>query len=45
MVMPGEKLKLTLNLEESLTLEEDSFVTIMDGGRIVGTGKVTKIIK
>jgi hypothetical protein len=45
MVMPGDKLKLTITLEESLTLEEDSFVTIMEGGRKIGTGKVTKIIK
>ncbi|MBT4648866.1 elongation factor Tu [bacterium] len=45
MVMPGDTLTLTVKLISPVALEETSRFAIREGGRTVGAGAVTKIIK
>ncbi|MDD5749226.1 MAG: elongation factor Tu [Patescibacteria group bacterium] len=45
MVMPGDTVNLTIKLITSVALEEKSRFAIREGGRTVGAGVVTKIIK
>jgi len=45
MVMPGDTLTLTIKLISPVALEETSRFAIREGGRTVGAGAVTKIIK
>ncbi|TAL51115.1 elongation factor Tu [Patescibacteria group bacterium] len=45
MVMPGDTLNLTITLIQPVALEEKSKFAIREGGRTVGAGVVTKIIK
>lgn len=45
MVMPGDNLKITAKLIYPVALEEGSKFAIREGGRTVGAGVVTKIIK
>ena len=45
MVMPGDTVKLTINLITPVALEENGKFAIREGGKTVGAGVVTKIIK
>ncbi len=45
MVMPGDTLNLTITLIQPVALEEKSKFAIREGGKTVGAGVVTKIIK
>jgi len=45
MVMPGDNVRLRVALDKPVALEEGSRFAIREGGRTVGAGVVTKIIK
>ena len=45
MVMPGDNVTMTVELIAPIALEEGTEFSIREGGRTVGAGKVTKIIK
>jgi len=45
MVMPGDTVRLTVNLIHPVALEEKQRFAIREGGKTVGAGVVTKIIK
>jgi len=45
MVMPGDTIKLSVNLIMPVALEEKQRFAIREGGKTVGAGVVTKIIK
>jgi elongation factor Tu len=45
MVMPGDNVKFTVALGAPVALEEGSRFAIREGGRTVGAGVVTKIVK
>ncbi len=45
MVMPGDNVKVNVKLIKPVALEEGSRFAIREGGRTVGAGVVTKIIK
>ncbi len=45
MVMPGDKVKLTVKLGSQIALDDKTRFAIREGGRTVGAGVVTKIIK
>jgi elongation factor Tu len=45
MIMPGDTANLTVNLISPVALEEKQRFAIREGGRTVGAGVVTKIIK
>jgi elongation factor Tu len=45
MVMPGDNLKLTIELISPIAMDEGLRFAIREGGRTVGAGVVTKIIK
>ena len=45
MVMPGDTVKMTIKLIQSIAMEEQQRFAIREGGKTVGAGVVTKIIK
>jgi elongation factor Tu len=45
MVMPGDTANLTVKLIAPIALEEKGRFAIREGGKTVGSGVVTKIIK
>jgi elongation factor Tu len=45
MVMPGDNTEMTVLLEKPIAMEEGLRFAIREGGRTVGAGRVTKIIK
>jgi elongation factor Tu len=45
MVMPGDTINITVKLIQPVALEENQRFAIREGGRTVGAGVVTKIIK
>jgi len=45
MVMPGDNVKLIINLGAPIAMEDGTRFAIREGGRTVGAGVVTKIIK
>ncbi len=45
MVMPGDNIKLRVTLGKNIALEDGTRFAIREGGRTVGAGVVTKIIK
>jgi elongation factor Tu len=45
MVMPGDNTEMKVNLIQPIAMEEGLTFAIREGGRTVGAGKVTKIIK
>nr|WP_306271206.1 elongation factor Tu [Ornithinimicrobium sp. HY1793] len=45
MVMPGDNTEMTVDLIQSIAMEEGLEFAIREGGRTVGAGRVTKIIK
>ena len=45
MVMPGDNIKMTIELITSIAMEEGLRFAIREGGRTVGSGVVTKILE
>jgi elongation factor Tu len=45
MVMPGDNIKITVTLHSAIAMEEGLRFAIREGGRTVGAGVVTKVIK
>ncbi len=45
MVMPGDNVKMTVELITPVAMEEQLRFAIREGGRTVGAGVVTKIIE
>ncbi len=45
MVMPGDNTEMTVSLIQPIAMEEGLSFAIREGGRTVGSGKVTKILK
>ena len=45
MVMPGDNIKMTMELIAPIAMEEGLRFAIREGGRTVGAGVVTKILK
>ncbi len=45
MVMPGDNIEMTVNLGAPIAMEEGLRFAIREGGRTVGAGRVTKIVK
>jgi elongation factor Tu len=45
MVMPGDNTEMTVQLQKPIAMEEGLRFAIREGGRTVGAGRVTKIIK
>jgi elongation factor Tu len=45
MVMPGDNVEMTVNLIAPIAMEEGLRFAIREGGRTVGAGRVTDIIK
>ena len=45
MVMPGDNTEMTVNLIQPIAMEEGLGFAIREGGRTVGSGRVTKILK
>ncbi|MDR1431148.1 MAG: elongation factor Tu [Propionibacteriaceae bacterium] len=45
MVMPGDNTDMTVHLNKSIAMEDGLKFAIREGGRTVGAGRVTKIIK
>lgn len=45
MVMPGDTVKMTVKLIVPVALEEGLRYAIREGGKTVGAGVITKIIK
>ena len=45
MVMPGDNVRLTAELISPIAMDDGLRFTIREGGRTVGAGVVTKIIK
>jgi elongation factor Tu len=45
MVMPGDTTEMTVNLIQPIAMEEGLRFAIREGGRTVGAGTVTKILK
>jgi elongation factor Tu len=45
MVMPGDNTEMTVDLIQPIAMEEGLRFAIREGGRTVGAGRVTKILK
>ena len=45
MVMPGDNIKMTIELITPIAMEEGLRFAIREGGRTVGSGVVTKVIE
>ena len=45
MVMPGDTTEMTVQLIQPIAIEEGLRFAIREGGRTVGAGSVTKIVK
>ena len=45
MVMPGDNVKITATLIHPIAMEEGTRFAIREGGRTVGAGVVSKIVK
>ena len=45
MVMPGDNIDMEIQLSKSIAIEEGLRFAIREGGRTVGSGVVSKIIK
>jgi elongation factor Tu len=44
MVMPGDRIKMTVGLISAIAVEEGMRFAIREGGRTIGAGVVSKII-
>jgi elongation factor Tu len=45
MVMPGDNVEMTIELIAPIAMEDGLRFAIREGGRTVGAGRVTKILK
>ena len=45
MVMPGDNVEITVDLIHPIAIENGTKFSIREGGRTVGAGNVTKILK
>jgi len=45
MVMPGDNTEMRVELIQPIAIEEGQLFTVREGGRTVGSGRVTKILK
>jgi elongation factor Tu len=45
MVMPGDNTTMTVELQKPIAMDEGLRFAIREGGRTVGAGSVTKILK
>ncbi|HAT14006.1 MAG TPA: elongation factor Tu, partial [Microcoleaceae bacterium UBA11344] len=45
MVMPGDRIKMTVELIHPIAIEQGMRFAIREGGRTVGAGVVSKILK
>jgi len=45
MVMPGDNTEMTVELQKAIAMDEGLLFAIREGGRTVGSGRVTKILK
>jgi elongation factor Tu len=45
MVMPGDNTDMSVELIQPIAMEENLRFAIREGGRTVGAGRVTKILK
>ncbi|MFM7475120.1 MAG: elongation factor Tu, partial [Microcystis aeruginosa] len=45
MVMPGDRIKMTVELINPIAIEEGMRFAIREGGRTIGSGVISKIIK
>jgi elongation factor Tu len=45
MVMPGDNTEMTVELQKPIAMDEGLLFAIREGGRTVGSGRVTKIVK
>ena len=45
MVMPGDNTEITVELIQPIAMDEGQRFAIREGGRTVGAGRVTKILK
>jgi elongation factor Tu len=45
MVMPGDNVEMTVELIAPIAMEEGLRFAIREGGRTVGAGRVTEIVK
>ena len=45
MVMPGDNVKMTVKLGDAIALQDQTKFAIREGGRTVGAGVITKILK
>ncbi|MFA6376984.1 MAG: elongation factor Tu, partial [Acholeplasmataceae bacterium] len=45
MVMPGDNVELTIELIHPIAMEQGTKFSIREGGRTVGAGSVSEIIK
>ena len=45
MVMPGDNVEMTVELINPIAMEEGLRFAIREGGRTVGAGRVTEIVK
>ena len=45
MVMPGDNIEMSVQLEKPIAMEEGLRFAIREGGRTVGAGRVTKVLK
>ncbi|MBD0303133.1 MAG: elongation factor Tu, partial [Tolypothrix sp. T3-bin4] len=45
MVMPGDRIKMTVELINAIAIEQGMRFAIREGGRTIGAGVVSKIIK
>ncbi|HEX9122981.1 MAG TPA: elongation factor Tu, partial [Actinomycetota bacterium] len=45
MVMPGDNVEITVELIAPIAMEEGLRFAIREGGRTVGAGRVTEIVK
>ena len=45
MVMPGDNTSMSVELIQPVAMEEGLLFAIREGGRTVGSGRVTKVVK
>jgi len=45
MVMPGDNLKIVVDLQKKIAMEEGQRFAIREGGRTIGAGQITKVIE
>jgi len=45
MVMPGDNLALEIDLQKPIAMEKGQRFAIREGGRTIGAGRVTEILK